>query len=142
MKLATFTHGGETRIGAVVGELVVDLSKAAPELPTNMRDFLVAGDPAMEMAREAQTASEHALAVVDVELGAPVANPGKILSLSFWRDEKAIAEWRNISEHRQAQYEGRQSIFSNYRIRIAGITRDYGMHKTNESPQDSKEFHA
>ena len=42
MKLATFTHGGETRIGAVVGELVVDLSKAAPELPTNMRDFLVA----------------------------------------------------------------------------------------------------
>ena len=83
MKLATFTHGGETRIGVVVGELVVDLSKAAPELPTNMRDFLVAGDPAMEMAREAQTASEHALAVVDVELGAPVANPGKILAIGL-----------------------------------------------------------
>ena len=83
MKLATFTHGGETRIGVVVGELVVDLSKAAPELPTNKRDFLVAGDPAMEMAREAQTASEHALAVVDVELGAPVANPGKILAIGL-----------------------------------------------------------
>ena len=83
MKLATFTHGGETRIGVVVGELIVDLTKAAPELPTNMRDFIVAGDPAMEIARKAQTASEHALAVVDVELGAPVANPGKILAIGL-----------------------------------------------------------
>ncbi|HIC33922.1 MAG TPA: 5-carboxymethyl-2-hydroxymuconate isomerase, partial [Gammaproteobacteria bacterium] len=55
MKLVTFTHGGDTRIGVVVGELVVDLSKAVPELPTNMRDFLVAGDAAMTVAREAQT---------------------------------------------------------------------------------------
>ena len=83
MKLATFTHGGETRIGVVVGELIVDLTKAAPELPTNMRDFIVAGDPAMEIARKAQTASEHALAVVDVELGAPIANPGKILAIGL-----------------------------------------------------------
>ncbi|SUZ63590.1 uncharacterized protein METZ01_LOCUS16444 [marine metagenome] len=83
MKLATFTHGGDTRIGVVVGELVVDLSRAAPELPTNMRDFLVAGDEAMMVAREAQTASEHALAVVDVELEAPVVNPGKILAIGL-----------------------------------------------------------
>ncbi len=83
MKLATFTHGDETRIGVVVGELVVDLSKAAPELPTNMRDFLVAGDVAMTAAREAQMASEHALAVVDVELESPVVNPGKILAIGL-----------------------------------------------------------
>ena len=83
MKLATFTHGGETRIGVVVGELVVDLRKAAPELPTNMRDFLVGGDVAMTVAREAQTASEHALAVVDVELQSPVINPGKILAIGL-----------------------------------------------------------
>ena len=83
MKLATFTHGGDTRIGVVVGELVVDLSKAAPELPTDMRDFLVGGDAAMTVAREAQTASEHALAVVDVELQSPVINPGKILAIGL-----------------------------------------------------------
>ena len=83
MKLATFTHGRETRIGVVVGELIVDLSKAAPELPTTMRGFLEAGDAAMERAREAQMDAEHALSVVDVELEAPVPNPGKILAIGL-----------------------------------------------------------
>jgi heme-degrading monooxygenase HmoA len=96
----------------------------------------------LEFARKLLPLVEKIEGFISIERFESLANPGKILSLSFWRDEKAIAEWRNISEHRQAQHEGRQSIFSNYRIRIAGITRDYGMHKTNESPQDSKEFHA
>ena len=83
MKLATFTHGRETRIGVVVGELIVDLAKAAPDLPTNMRDFLAAGEQALDMAREAQVDAEHALSVVDVELEAPVPNPGKILAIGL-----------------------------------------------------------
>ena len=96
----------------------------------------------LEFARKLLPLVEKIEGFISIERFESLANPGKILSLSFWRDEKAIAEWRNISEHRQAQHEGRQSIFSNYRIRIADITRDYGMHKTSESPQDSKEFHA
>ena len=83
MKLATFTHGRETRIGVVVGELVIDLSRAAPELPTDMRSLLEAGDDALAAAAAAQTSVEHALAVNDVELQAPVPNPGKILAIGL-----------------------------------------------------------
>ena len=81
----------------------------------------------LEFARKLLPLVEKIEGFISIERFESLANPGKILSLSFWRDEKAIAEWRNIS---------------NYRTRIADITRDYGMHKTSESPQDSKEFHA
>ena len=87
MKLVTFTHGGRTRIGVVVGELVVDLSAAAPDLPTDMVAFLGAGDAAMAAARDAQTDADHALALNDVELLAPVPRPGKILAIGLnYRD--------------------------------------------------------
>ncbi len=87
MKLATFTHGRTARIGIVVGELIIDLSAAAPELPTDMIAFLEAGDEAMARAREAQTDSDHAFAVADVALHAPVPHPGKILAIGLnYRD--------------------------------------------------------
>ncbi len=68
--------------------------------------------------------------------------PGKILSLSFWRDEAAIAEWRNSPEHRAAQHAGRNGTFADYRLRIAGVIRDYGMADREQAPQDSRAFHA
>ena len=83
MKLATFTHGRETRVGVVVGELVIDLSRAAPELPTDMRSLLGAGDGALAAAAEAQTSVEHAIAINEVEIRAPVPNPGKILAIGL-----------------------------------------------------------
>ena len=87
MKLASFSHGGRQRIGVVVGELVIDLSAAAPNLPTDMTAFLAAGESALAQAREAQTASEHALGISEVELLAPVPRPGKILAIGLnYRD--------------------------------------------------------
>lgn len=87
MKLASFSQGGRARIGVVVGELVIDLSAAAPDLPTDMTAFLAAGEPALAQAREAQTASEHALGINEVELQAPVPRPGKILAIGLnYRD--------------------------------------------------------
>lgn len=83
MKLATFTHGGRTRIGVVVGELVIDLSAAVPELPTDMIAFLEAGDEAMARAEAAQVEADHGIAVADVELLAPVPRPGKILAIGL-----------------------------------------------------------
>ena len=83
MKLATFTHQGLTRIGLVAGELIIDLSRAAPELPVDMKTFLEAGDAAMDMARSVQTDIEHALAVSEVELDAVVPDPGKILAIGL-----------------------------------------------------------
>jgi heme-degrading monooxygenase HmoA len=51
---------------------------------------------------------------------------GKILSLSFFRDDAAVAAWRNVMEHRRAQASGRSQIFANYRLRVASVIRDYG----------------
>jgi len=83
MKLCTFTHGQRTRIGVVVGELVIDLPAVAPDLPDDMISFLAAGDEAMAAAREAQTKPDVAFPVADVTLEAPVPRPGKILAIGL-----------------------------------------------------------
>ena len=66
---------------------------------------------------------------------------GKILSLSFWRDEAAIATWRNGPHHRAAQHAGRNGTFADYRLRIASVIRDYGMTERDQAPEDSRVFH-
>jgi hypothetical protein len=70
-----------------------------------------------------------------------LSNPDKILSLSFFRDEEAIAQWRQCEVHRDAQSKGRASIFKHYRLRIANVVRDYGLHDREQAPQDSRERH-
>jgi len=62
----------------------------------------------------------------------------KLLSLSFWRDEAAVAAWRNVEHHREAQKRGREGVFRDYRLRIAGVVRDYGMTERAEAPADSR----
>ena len=79
---------------------------------------------------------------ISIERFESLTQPGKILSLSFWRDEEAVTEWRNVVEHREAQRKGRESIFADYRLRIAEVSRDYGMHERGETPRDSKQVHA
>jgi heme-degrading monooxygenase HmoA len=75
---------------------------------------------------------------VSIERFESLTTPGKILSLSFWRDEAAIATWRNLEPHRVAQARGRDEIFRDYRLRIAEVSRDYGMLDREEAPQDSR----
>lgn len=70
-----------------------------------------------------------------------LTTPGKILSLSFWRDEAAVAQWRQIEAHRAAQSAGRDRLFEDYRLRIAGIIRDYGMKERDQAPPDSRAAH-
>jgi heme-degrading monooxygenase HmoA len=79
---------------------------------------------------------------ISIERFESLAHPGKILSLSFWRDEAAIAQWRATFEHRSAQSRGRASIFEDYRLRIAAVVRDYGMFQRAEAPVDSRHYHA
>jgi len=78
---------------------------------------------------------------ISIERFQSMANPGKVLSLSFWKDEASIAQWRNMEFHRMAQKEGRSSIFEDYRIRIASVVRDYGMTNREQAPIDSKLIH-
>ena len=65
---------------------------------------------------------------ISIERFESLSQPGKILSLSFFRDEAAILAWRNLDAHRRAQARGRAEVFADYRLRIAGVIRDYGLH--------------
>ena len=78
---------------------------------------------------------------ISIERFQSVSNPGKILSLSFWKDEESVTQWRNVEMHRQAQAKGRRSVFSDYRLRVAHIVRDYGMNERAQAPADSKHIH-
>lgn len=78
---------------------------------------------------------------ISIERFESLYEPGKILSLSFWRDEEAIDTWRKLEAHRAAQVRGRTELFQDYRLRIAGIFRDYAMTSRDEAPRDSREFH-
>ena len=78
---------------------------------------------------------------ISIERFQSLSTPGKILSLSFWRDEEAVAHWRRTEAHRVAQGRGRAGIFSDYRLRVANISRDYGMHERRQAPLDSRLFH-
>lgn len=78
---------------------------------------------------------------ISIERFESLSEPGKILSLSFWRDEAAIEAWRELEAHRAAQVQGRTSIFKDYRLRVAGVIRDYGRFEREQAPRDSQEFH-
>jgi heme-degrading monooxygenase HmoA len=78
---------------------------------------------------------------ISIERFESLSEPGKILSLSFFRDEKAVEAWRNTEAHRQAQAGGRAGVFDDYRLRIAGVIRDYGMRERAEAPADSRTAH-
>ena len=78
---------------------------------------------------------------VSIERFESLSQPGKILSLSIWRDEEAVRQWRNIEAHRQVQRAGRESIFKDYRLRVAHVVRDYGMQARAEVPDDSRDVH-
>ena len=78
---------------------------------------------------------------ISIERFQSVSNPDKLLSLSFWKDEHSVQQWRNLELHRQAQVKGRNSIFEDYRLRVAVVSRDYGMNTREQAPADSKLIH-
>ena len=78
---------------------------------------------------------------ISIERFESLVTPGKILSLSFWRDEAAVAAWRQMEQHRGVQAAGRASIFADYRLRIAEVVRDYGMNDRAQAPGDSRSVH-
>ena len=78
---------------------------------------------------------------LSIERFESLTEPGKVLSLSFWRDEEAVRRWRNVEEHRQAQSAGRRTIFAAYRLRVAQVLRDYGLEDRAEVPDDSRHIH-
>ena len=78
---------------------------------------------------------------ISIERFQSMIDPGKFVSLSFWRDEESVRKWRNLQQHRDAQKKGRGGIFSSYRLRVSKVIRDYGMDARSEAPPDSLKVH-
>ena len=78
---------------------------------------------------------------VSIERFESLSEPGKLLSLSFWRDEEAVARWRQQEAHRSTQAAGRDHVFADYRLRVAAVVRDYGMNNRAQAPTDSRRVH-
>jgi heme-degrading monooxygenase HmoA len=92
----------------------------------------------LDIAGELKPLLESIDGFVSVERFESLTTEGKIVSLSFWRDEAAVAEWRRLEAHRRAQAAGRHGIFADYRLRVASVIRDYGMDERAEAPADSR----
>src|SRR5215475_8912688 len=96
----------------------------------------------LDIAAELRPLLQQIDGFISVERFESITEKGKMLSLSFFRDEAAVEAWRNVAEHRVAQAKGRAGIFKDYRLRIASVIRDYGMSDRAEAPADSKTVHA
>ena len=100
--------------------------------PQRRQDYL-------EIAAQLRPELEKIDGFISVERFQSLTQEGKILSLSFWRDEAAVARWGRHEQHRHAQRAGRTGIFRDYRLRVAEIVRDYGMDERAEAPQPPPE---
>lgn len=81
---------------------------------------------------------EHLLQVdgfISIERFTSLSEEGKLCSLSFWKDETSIKKWREFELHRMAQAKGKAGIFADFRIRVAEVVRDYGMHDRQGAPE-------
>lgn len=94
-----------------------------------------------DMAADLKPLLEQMDGFISIERFESLMTPGKYLSLSFWRDEEAVKQWRNVEDHRRAQAAGRAGVFKDYRLRVAQVLRDYGMAERGEVPDDSRKTH-
>ncbi|RXM43506.1 antibiotic biosynthesis monooxygenase [Flavobacterium sp. YO64] len=95
----------------------------------------------LDIAAKLRPELGHIEGFISIERFQSISNPDKILSLSFWKDEESIQQWRNLEMHRHAQAKGRNEVFKDYHLRIATVVRDYGMFDRKETPEDSSQFH-
>jgi heme-degrading monooxygenase HmoA len=95
----------------------------------------------LEIAAELKPILEQVDGFISVERFESLTTPGKLLSLSFFRDEEAVQEWRSLAHHRNAQSKGRAGVFKDYRLKVAHVLRDYGMTDRDQAPDDSRGIH-
>lgn len=95
----------------------------------------------LDLAAELKPLLEQMDGFISIERFQSLSDPGKLLSLSFWRDEAAVQGWRRLEAHRAAQSEGRAGVFADYRLRVAAVLRDYGLHARDAAPADSRRHH-
>ena len=95
----------------------------------------------LDMAASLKPLVEDFDGFISVERFQSVTEEGKMVALSFWRDEAAVTAWRNVVEHRRVQEGSRRTVFDDYRLRVATVTRDYTMRERDQAPEDSLAAH-
>jgi heme-degrading monooxygenase HmoA len=98
-------------------------------------------DAYLDIAAKLKPELEKIDGFISVERFQSITNPAKMLSLSFFRDEEAVKQWRNLEVHRRAQEAGRGGLFAGYRLRVASVLRDYGLDERAQAPGDSVAVH-
>jgi heme-degrading monooxygenase HmoA len=91
----------------------------------------------LDMAATLMPLVEKTDGFISIERFQSVSQEGKLVALSFWRDEAAVTAWRNVMDHRRIQNRSRQSVFDDYRMRVAVVTRDYSKRERSQAPDDS-----
>jgi len=95
----------------------------------------------LDLAAALREELAHIDGFISIERFQSLSEPGKVLSLSFWHDEEAVRQWRNSPGHRATQVKGRNGVFADYRLRVASVIRDYGLHDRDQAPADSRHVH-
>lgn len=91
-------------------------------------------DDYLDHAQRLRPLLEQIDGFISVERFQSITQPGKLVSLSFWRDEEAVRRWREHPQHRATQAAGRAGIFTDYRLRVAEVERDYGQYERDQAP--------
>ncbi|HKK97673.1 MAG TPA: antibiotic biosynthesis monooxygenase [Marivita sp.] len=99
-------------------------------------------DAYLDIAATMRPMVEEVDGFISVERFQSLTNPDKLLSISFFEDEDAVMRWRKLAAHLNAQSKGRNGVFSDYRLRVAHVLRDYGMFDRDEAPEDSLKAHS
>src|SRR5438034_4480512 len=81
-------------------------------------------DEYLQLARHLKAMLDQIDGFLDVERFASRRAEGRLLSLSTWRDEKALVRWRTHAEHHRVQAKGRSQVFEDYRLRVGEVTAD------------------
>lgn len=95
----------------------------------------------LDLAAELRPLLQEIDGFLSIERFSSLSEPGKLVSLSFWRDETAVAAWRNLEQHRSTQALGRSHVLADYRLRVAEVQRDYGLSRREQAPLDSRQAH-
>ena len=98
-------------------------------------------DHYLELAAELGPKLSQIDGFISIERFQSLTDQSRLLSLSFWRDEEAVTEWRNLEHHREVQSKGRGGVFKDYRLRVASVVRDYGLNAREQAPKDSVRRH-
>jgi heme-degrading monooxygenase HmoA len=92
----------------------------------------------LELAKQLKSKLESIDGFIDNERFKSKRDERRVLSLSTWRDEKAVVRWRTHGEHHGVQEKGRFEVFEDYHLRVGEITSD--THPPNGLPLKETRF--